>query len=151
MPRRSHGYTLMECLMASVILAVAVAAVAQSLTAGQMETKTAQERIRSMALGSAMMEEILAYPGPSPTGSNRSAFTIPLDYHNYTEAAGTLRDAAGELYPIEYQKFSRKVSVVPGTFTVSGFASSVSGVTVTVTVTDPHGGNWIITHFIPNP
>lgn len=151
MPRRSYGYTLMECLMASVVLAVAVAAVAQSLTAGQMETQTAQERIRRMAMGSALMEEILAYPGPSPTGSNRSVFTTPADYHNYSETAGNLRDAAGDLYPIEYQKFSRKVSVVAGTLTVSGFASSVSGVTVTVTVTDPHSDNWIITRFIPNP
>ena len=117
-PRRA--LTLVEGLLASALLAFAVAAVSQAVLAGQMQTVAALHHRRAVELAEALMDEILRLPyddpgGPSTPGpeggeTDRSAFDNADDYHGFSETAGSLADAAGTVHPTPFQDFTRSVN-----------------------------------------
>ncbi|MCC6579851.1 MAG: prepilin-type N-terminal cleavage/methylation domain-containing protein [Phycisphaeraceae bacterium] len=159
--RMLKGFTLLEVLIASAILAIAVAAITQAVVAGQMQTYDALHDLRANSLAEALMEEVLALPygdpqgvvtpGPDAGEINRSLYDNADDFHGFTEASGALNDAANSLYPAPYQTFSRGVTCAYGTMTVTGFDTPVTGLTVTVTVTDAAGRQWQLTRFVQEP
>jgi prepilin-type N-terminal cleavage/methylation domain-containing protein len=162
--RRIHcaGLTLLESLLASAILAVAVAAISQVVLAGHLQSADASDSVQAMALAEAMMEEILAQPyedvdgavtlGPDSGELGRLTFDNADDYHNLTEAAGDLRSARNTLLPDAVQGYSRQVTAASRTLSVGPLDNaSISGLEVTVTVTDSHGRSWSISRFIAEP
>ena len=162
MQRRRCGFTLPECLMAAAILSFAVAAIAQAIVSGQMQVEQALHDQRAVAIGSALLEEIIAKPyhdpdggenvlGPEAGESARGAFDNSDDYHGYSDAAGELVDAQDSAYPQTYQVFSRSVTMTAGSVVLGSFVESVGGLNVTVTVTDQTGRQWQVQRFIPNP
>jgi len=153
-----RGITLVECLLASAILAFAVIAVSQAVVAGQMQTADALHRARAMELGEALMEEILRLPYTDPDAGGevgRANFDNIEDFNGFSEAAGTLSDASGTPYDAPFQKFSRSASAVPANggagITITGFGSALPGVTITVTVQDTAGATWTLTRFRAQP
>lgn len=142
--RRHAGLTLVECLLASVILALIGLAVAQALLAGMQQSEQAVATGRAVALGQAIIEEIASLPQdsagnqtPGPDGGeSRTAFNHADDYHGLEESAGHIRNVAGELYPSAYQNFSRQITLSRESLTISGLTQTLSGLTVTVTVSD---------------
>ena len=130
--------------MATTILAIAVTAVAAALMAGAQQSYEAVDTRRANEAAQALLEEILTRPYADPDGASnpgpeagettRSAFDNVDDYHGYSESAGSLVDAAGNAYPTEYAGFSRSVTVAADSLQPTGFATAVSGMTVTVTV-----------------
>ncbi len=172
MPRQKHaartapgsraGFTLIEALLASAVLAFVVAALTQAIVAGQMQTYDAMHSGRAMALAEAMMEEILVLPYDDPGGGlvigpdagevTRQDFDDIDDYHGFTEALGTLTDAEGNLYPSLFQKFTRFVTVTADTVDIPAFNSTQHGITITVTVREgDNGREWTVTRFVPEP
>lgn len=157
---RRRALTLVEGLLASALLAFAVAAVSQAVVAGQMQTVEALHHRRAVELTEALMDEVLrlpyddpqgaSSPGPEAGESSRSAFDNADDYHGFSETAGTLADAAGTLYSAPFQDFTRSVTAAYGNVTVTGFASAIPGLTVTVTVQEA-GLTWSVTRFIAQP
>lgn len=157
---RKAGVTLMEVLIASAILSFAVAAIAQSIVAGQMQTYEALHELRAMALAESLIEEIIAQPYADPEGaeaagpdageSDRGDFDNADDYHGYSEDPDNIVDAALVAYPDKFQTFSRAVTCVYGTAD-SGLGDPVDGLTATVTVTDTAGRTWVASRFIPEP
>lgn len=155
------GFTLMEVLFASAVLAVAVLAVCQAVAYGQMQTYEALHQMRAQALAEAMIEEVLAKPYADPGGDTtpgpdagenaRADFDAADDYHGFNEPPGAVADAAGALYAQPFQTFTRTVTAAYGPMTVTGFANPINGLTVTVTVTDTRGTSWTITRFRPEP
>lgn len=158
---RLRAFTLVECLLATSVLSVAVLAVAQALTAGQAQTYEALHQARAMQLAKAMMEEVLAQPrvdpqtpgsatiGPEAGESSRAQFDDADDYHGYSEALGQLKDATGSLYPVEFQRFTRQVAITAQTLRVANMPGVGNGLSVLVTVTDTRGQSWTLTRFIP--
>ena len=151
------GFTLVECTIALVVLALAVMATAQALLAGQAQTYRGLYELRAQALAEALMEEILAQPCVPQGGGNRLGpeagevrltFNSVDDFHGFTETSNRLKDAGGTLYGSDYQKFNRTVTVVYGNGTLTGCGLPVAGATVTVTVTDARGGSWSLSHFV---
>ncbi len=62
------GLTLLECMMASVVLAISVFAVTLPFTVGARNEEVQQRRTVAVALAQEMMEEILSKPFSDPQG-----------------------------------------------------------------------------------
>ena len=158
---RQPGLTLVEALIASVILAVAVAAVSHAVLAGQMQSYDALERLHAVQLAEGLVEEILrlpyndpdgaSNPGPEAGETSRGLYDNIDDFHGFTEAAGTLADATGTTYGSAFQGFSRSVTVAAGSETVTGFGAAITGVDITVTVQNAAGATWVVHQFYPEP
>ena len=153
--RKTRGFTLVEALLASVILAVAVVAVAQAVAAGQAQSHEAVRTLRGQLLAEAMMEEILAtsYADPDTDGeTGRANFDDIDDFNGFTQAAGALTDAAGVAYPDTYQRCSIAVTVTSSSTTLTDLGgASYDGKNVVVTVTDLDGRTWTLTRFVVEP
>ncbi len=156
--RRLRGLTLVECLVASSILAFAVLAIVQAVVAGQMQTVDALHRARGLELAEAMMDEVMRLPYTDPNGGSevgRANFDNLADYQGFSEAAGAVADAAGVLYTAPFQDFSRSVSIAPANggsgITVTGLGAALPGLTITVTVQDSAGVTWTLTSFRAQP
>jgi MSHA pilin protein MshD len=158
---RQHGLSLVEVLIASAILAFAVAAITQAISSGQMQTAEALHNVRAMALVEAMLEEIESKPyadpeetgaaGPEAGESDRDDFDNADDYHGYTETTGNCVDADLAAYGGRFDVFARAVTCVYGTETIAAFGGAINGLHVTVTVTDTRSQTWTSTRFIPEP
>jgi MSHA pilin protein MshD len=156
--RIQSAFTLLECLMASALLAFIVAAVCQAVVAGQMQTAESLHSLKGMALAEMTMEEILALPYDDPQGSatagpdtgetSRTLYDNVDDYHNFSMAAGAIKDGAGSLLPSSYQGFNVAVTASYTTRTVTGLGTNIPGLNVTVTAADPGGRQWVLQRFI---
>ncbi|MCX5659912.1 MAG: prepilin-type N-terminal cleavage/methylation domain-containing protein [Planctomycetota bacterium] len=157
-PRRAHGragFTLMECLIASIVLAVTVSAIATALASGHRQAKASLDNARGARLAEVLMEEVqsLAYVDTSAGAStgSRAAFDQINDVTSYTEG-NTIMDQAGTAYPTEFQHYTRTVAVTWGTLSITGLSGSSTGATIVVTVSDKTGsGVWTLTAFMPAP
>ncbi len=156
--RGGRAFTLPEVLAAAAILALAVAAIAQAISAGQKTTYLALDELRAHALAEALIEEALSKPYADPEGEtiigpdtgelSRAAFDNCDDYHGYTEAAGAITDAQGVAYPESYQVYGRTVSITSDTQSVAGFSQDMDGMVIAVTITGPRGQTWQFTRFV---
>ncbi|MFI4859902.1 MAG: prepilin-type N-terminal cleavage/methylation domain-containing protein [Phycisphaerales bacterium JB063] len=161
--RRLAGFTLLEVLVASSILAFATLGLVQAVSAGQSQTYDALRRARATALADALLEEVLAKPyadpesetalGPDSGESGRDDFDNLDDYHGFAETAGTLADHSGALYAERFQRFERSVTISPETVSIAELGGGRSGMRVTVTVTESVDGatgrSWTVTRFVP--
>lgn len=155
------GFTLIEVMFATAVLAFIVIGLTQSVVSGQAHTYNALHEARALTLGEALMDEILTVdyadpggdltPGPDAGETTRDTFDALDDWHGYTEAAGALVDTAGAAYPALHQVFERSVTAEYDTVTVSAFGGSRNVINVTVTVAEPGGRSWIISRSVPEP
>ena len=158
---RRQALSLPEVMIATIVLSTAVVAVAAALIAGTQQTYLAVDSRRGVELAQAMMEEISVLPYADPQGattngpdageSARSSFDNVDDYHGYSEAAGAVADHAGTVYPTEYDRFTRSVTVATTSLQPTGFANAVTGVTVVVTVTLDGWTLSTLSCFVPDP
>jgi Tfp pilus assembly protein PilV len=94
--RRRGGFTLAEALLSATILAIVSASATLPFAAGLQQTLESSRLEQAVALGQAMMEEILARPFSDPNGasaagpesgeSSRDKFDNIDDYHGYAES-----------------------------------------------------------------
>jgi type II secretory pathway pseudopilin PulG len=100
---RRGGFTLAEALMASTILAIVSASAALPFSAGVQQANAAARLEQAVAVGQALMEELLTRPVLDPTGrvatlgpesgeTSRDKFDNIDDYNGYTEQTSGLRD-----------------------------------------------------------
>ena len=156
---RHYGFTMIEALLASVVLSVSVAAISQVVVAGQMQTVSALDGQRAVSLAQALLEEILAKPYWDPDGVTalgpeggelfRALFDNCDDYSGYTESAGAVTDVAGVVYGSGYERFSRTVIIENRTTDYAELTNKAVGITVTVRVTDTKGESQQVVRFIP--
>lgn len=155
---RRRGLTLVEVVIAMTILAFAVLVIVQMVSAGQAQTYAALHDLRALSLAEAMLEEVVSLPFDDPDGASnagpesgetsRALFDNADDFHGFTEDPGALADASGDLYPREYQAFTRSVRVVASTTNVAELGGAVTGQTITVTVIDASGRVWSVDRLI---
>ncbi len=91
----NSGFTLIEALLASVILAMVVGAVIMPFTAGAANTAQNVRSTLAVNLAQDLMEEILAKPFHDPNSSEagetgRSNWDDMDDYDGYSEAEGEI-------------------------------------------------------------
>lgn len=143
------GITLVECLLAIGILAIAVLGATYATMAGRQHLQHGEEMLRAVRLAEHLMEEIASRPY-SGTGADRASFHLS-DYHGFNEQLNELRDFASELYPNADQLFTRSVTVVSAAHEVMGLGTTISGKTVTITIQSAIGREWQLSRFIPEP
>lgn len=157
--RMSHGFTLLEVLMASVVLSMAVAAISQAVISGQTHAYESLHRMHSAALGQALMEEVTALPYPTiepgapghvAAPGSRSLYDSMDDFDGYVEATKQLKDQTGRDYDAAYQGFNRKVTVKTKTLSIAPLGD-VPGLEIVVNVIDARGTSWDIVRFMPRP
>ena len=101
------GFTLVEALLASAILAMAIAAITAPFTAAARNEQADGRRTVAVCLANEIMEEIISKPFDDPDGksdvgpeageSARESFDNIDDYHRYEETAGNIVDGGGTL------------------------------------------------------
>ena len=140
--RRSAGVTLVELIVALVIIGVALAGMVAVYTA-TTRSSTDPVLVQQMeAIADNMMEEILMKPYAPPPGSTvttdsgRINYDNVSDYDGYKDLQG-IRDVEGNQIP-GLERYNVVVSVQPTTLTnvPNGDALRIV-VTVTVSGTDP--------------
>jgi hypothetical protein len=153
--------TLVECMLAIAVLGGIVTATALTITTGARHLARADRAERAARLGRDMVEEILCKSyqepdktplfGPEPGEATRAAFNDVDDFNGFSENAGALKDASGQLYPTEDQRFSRSVTVTSHAQTVSELGTTFPGVNVVIAVTHQSGEKWQFSRYIPKP
>jgi Tfp pilus assembly protein PilV len=153
------GFTLVESLMAAVVLLACVVAISLALSAGHMQNHQAEQGQRAMGLVEEMMEMIVARPYNDPQGASNlgpeageiavADFDNTDDFHGYVDSAATSINAAGQVYPSAYQNLTRTVTVQEMNAFIGGIPTAVVGQIVTVVVTDGQGRTRSASRFIP--
>ncbi len=149
----SKGFTLIESLLASAVLAIAVTAIFHAITHGQSRAYDALHETQVTFLAESMIEEIMAL-SYTDTGesANSRGFNDISDYNAYDEstAEGTVVDLQGNPFPNEYQKYTRNVAVTP--ITLNLFGENQNGKRISITVTNSINGRaWTFTRDVPEP
>ena len=119
--RRRGGFTLAEALLAATVLAIVSATATLPFAAGVQQTNEAAELDQAVALGQAMMEEVLARPYAAPdgytSGATRETFQEVADFNGLAETNGDLRDFQNaKITDGTVSGFWRTVTVTPVTF-----------------------------------
>jgi type II secretory pathway pseudopilin PulG len=138
------AFTLVESMVASLVLAIAVVGIAGTLASSQQQTAALEENATAIALGQQLIEEIAAKPlvvtnaTPGwPTQTSRANYESINDYNGYTDTnamsliGGASSGAGGG--------FTRTVTL---TYPASLFGTTVTAgdwVIVSVTVRDNSG------------
>jgi MSHA pilin protein MshD len=114
--RRQGGaaFTLLEGLLAVVVLTIAVTAVIMPFTVGMRTQMVEARQSLAVPLAEELMEEILSKPfeepddgdeqaepagafGPDTGETSRQQFSAIDDYHGYTDPPGTITDPGGSV------------------------------------------------------
>lgn len=144
--KREQGVTLVETVVAVLILSVAVGGLLLALQTAVRASSDPLVRKQMLAIAEGMLEEVLLHPysayspaNPSSpplscgSAASRAAFATIGDYQNY--ATNGICDLYGNaVAPLA--GYQLRVALTPATLGGSGF--SLTAVKVTVTVT--HGG-----------
>jgi type II secretory pathway pseudopilin PulG len=151
-PRRRGGFTLIEALLAAVVLAVAVMGACSTLTASYQNISLLRQTATAVSLARELIEEIAARPyvspidgsittGPSPTMTSRSMFAKVGDYAGYTDVSTSLVGLDGTGVSVGAgETYTRSVTVMFGGKPSVDTASPANDFAlVTVTVTMPSG------------
>jgi len=111
------GFTLVEAMMAVVVLGIAAAGVLLPFVSGTAVRAEGINRTLAARLASDLMEQVLRLPFHDP--HDKTSYTLGPDagdldniddYHGYIEVQGQVKDAAGVVFtdPM-YTNFSRNV------------------------------------------
>lgn len=94
--RRMAGVTLVELIIAIVIIAVALAGLVAAFTRATLASADPLLTQQMVAIGESMLEEVMLKPFGSTTvsGTSRADYTSIWDYNNYAEDSA-VTDVAG--------------------------------------------------------
>jgi hypothetical protein len=151
--RTAHrpAFSILESLMASVVLAIAVVGIAGPLAASAEQAEMIRERGTALVLARQLLEEIAAKPlcdggvtchlGPE-TGAgetSRDKYDSADDYHGYHDSTDRLTSLAGQTVPFTAgATYARDVTVEYRATLAGNAATSGDFGLVTVAVTTPH-------------
>ena len=130
-PRKTNGFTLIECLLASVILAFSVTAGVYAVSAARQQEVFITEQEVALVLSNNLMQQVVAtgYDGVDPAASADS-------FDGYGDAVTSEGDAAAP----SATTYGRSVSVQTQAAAGLGLGGDLR--VVTVTVTTPSGQTW---------
>jgi len=106
----THGFTLAETLIASVVLAVSVVAVSGAIIASQQQTTVSQEDMIAIALARQLAEQAAARPLTSTDAT--AGWPTVTDYTQYD----TINDFAGYTDKASASIFNNSALTATGTF-----------------------------------
>jgi prepilin-type N-terminal cleavage/methylation domain-containing protein len=153
---RRSGFTLIESLIASVVLAIAVVGIAGAIGASFNQSTELDQDAAAISVARALLEEAASKPFASSTASSRAAagnldrttYTNVADYHLYHDQ-NPFTTLGGQTVDLG-AAYSRSVSyTVPASVTAGATTTSRSDFgKVTVTVTSPTGRTVSLSRFV---
>ena len=147
--RRSAGVTLVELIVALVIMGVALGGMVAVYTATTRSSVDPVLVQQMQSIADNMMEEILMKPfAPGPGTGARINYDDVRDYNGYGKGMTGIRDVEGNLIP-GLERYSVNVEAV--TAALAGVASTEDAVRVVVTVSMPGAGAVVLTGWRTNP
>jgi type II secretory pathway pseudopilin PulG len=144
------GYTLAESLIASVVLAIAIVAIAGTLAASYQQNNVRGNTTTAINLAQQLMEEIAAKPIALPVGqtnkpgwqqgqTDRRLYDTIDDYNGYADFSGSIQAANGSTINLSNGgSYQRSVSVQSGAVPAGLTGPPEDFVMVTITVKMPH-------------
>ena len=140
-PRVQRGFTLLESLIATVVLLLTVMAASMALWSGQRQGQFSQDAVQGTLAAAAKMEEVLA-----------REYADLARYDGQVEAVGQLRTPALTPYPPEYYRIGRYTTVTSVTHTFPEVKVEIAGLQITVTTHDVDGTELCqLSRFVPEP
>jgi prepilin-type N-terminal cleavage/methylation domain-containing protein len=157
---RRAGFTLVESLIASVVLAVAVVGISGTLASSYQQSKDQVSSAEATQLARQLMEEISGKPFEVPQGSannavgwsggnrNRATYDDVQDYHGFTDTSTSITTLGGATQSFGTAgPYTRSVTVTAGPVPVGHTAPAADFKRVTVTVTRPRGTPVVISKY----
>ncbi|MBT8485297.1 MAG: hypothetical protein HKO59_01105 [Phycisphaerales bacterium] len=148
--RRWRGLSIVEALLALVVLQVAVLSVSYAVGAGTNRGDDAETDMLRVEAAETLLERILALPvddpqgptqpGPEP-GETPETFDNTDDYHGFTDELPAR--------PSDPRVLRRVVAVTAERRELAGLGAAVDGMLVTVTVDGDDVRPWSLTRFVP--
>lgn len=135
-----RGLTMLESLIATVILGVIVLAVAAALNASQKLAFEGQQRVLGVGAVDDMMIELMTLPYNQLSGWNGTR-----------QEVGQMQTMDGHAYTTAFASIGRSVSVVPEQITEPGLGVTVAGLMVTVSADDGKYTLAEVSMFVPEP
>ncbi len=136
--RNNKGFTLIELVIAMVVLAIAMSGVMLAINYATSHSADPVLRQQALAIAESYMEEICLKAVSDPDGTDsetlRALYDDVDDYHGLNDSGA--RDVYGNLLS-GLSGYSVAVSAIAQSFGPT--AATVSGYRIEVTVTDPAG------------
>lgn len=136
------GFTLLEAMMATIVLFGVVMCVTSAITAGHQNALEAQNRIAGALAADELMGRIVATPYASVQGT----------WNGFEESVGSMNDAFGNAMTDRFARVGRRVDLSTINMAVGGSGLQVPGTRVTVEAFDTTNRVLAtVTTFIPEP
>jgi MSHA pilin protein MshD len=146
--KRAAGFTLIEMIIAMVVISVGLAGVLSAFNAVVRTSSDPLVQKQLLALADEMMEEVMLKPyaaagaGGAIVGCNRSAADEIADYNNYTDATATNQAPCAIDGTRLFPALAGYVTTVTVTPTALGAIPAGSASQIVVTVT--HGAQTVV-------
>ncbi|HEX8521792.1 MAG TPA: hypothetical protein VF669_06005 [Tepidisphaeraceae bacterium] len=151
---RCRGFSLVEALMASVVLAAAVIGIGATLGATYKQTTVTEESGIALDLGRSLMEEVSAKPFEITSGTNaagwpsvtnRTLYDTIDDFNGYTDTSDSIKTWNNSTVDVGNGKtYTRTVTVTSNAKPPGLTGNSSDFYLVMVTVTAPTGEQYSI-------
>jgi Tfp pilus assembly protein PilV len=153
---RPGGFTLAECLLASVFLAIAVVGLAGALSFAAGQDVQLDTDAAALSLARQLMEEVAARPFDAPASNDhagwsaanfdKSAYDNVADYDGYTDTTTGGASTAQGTGAVRQLTFTRTVGFAYRTTPAGAPAGSGNFGMVTVTVSADGAGTPVVLH-----
>ncbi|MCW8859460.1 MAG: prepilin-type N-terminal cleavage/methylation domain-containing protein [Deltaproteobacteria bacterium] len=146
--KTNHGFTLIELIVAMVVISVALVGVMTVVNYTTLHSADPVLRHQSIAIAEAYMEEITLknYTDPDVDGEGSRALFDDVDDYDGLADAGAQDQNGNAISGLN--NYSVSVSVLPQNYGPSG--TEVAGLKIDVTVTDPAGESLVLTGYRAN-
>ena len=156
---RRRGFTLIEAMIASVVLAASVIGLAGVLAASYQQSAIRGNTATALALAQQLMEEIASKPlelpvyltnkpGWSAGQVDRRLYDTIDDYHGYVDVSGSIQTQAGAIVDLgDGGAYTRMVSVATGALPSGLTGPAADFVKVTVTIQMPRSQALSVSQF----
>lgn len=139
--RTRCGFTLLEAMMATLILFVIVMSVTAAVTAGQQHAYEAHQRIAGTLAAEDLMGRL----------ANVTYAQLPT-WNGYTESVGAVTGVDGQPAPDSFASVGRDVAIVGSTRTVTSEDIVIQGREIRVRSFDSEGRTLAdLVRFVPEP
>ncbi len=138
---RTRGFTLLEALVASVIMSLTVTAVAMALGGGRQHAMEAKDQLQAGLAAEALMAEILA-----------ADYADIITYDGHDEPPGGMVTFDDDPYPESYYRIGRRVVVVETTLSIGALGAKIKGMDIAVEAYDVDDRVILtLSRFVPEP
>lgn len=134
------GFTLLEALFGSVILAVSVLAMGMAVSAGQKASLDGQKAV----LGAMAVDDLLAE-------LNTVDYAALTTFHEFEQPVGEITAIDGAEYPASFWSIGRRAEIVEQEVNVEALGVKVRGMRIVVTAFDETRDVAAAEVFIPEP